>query len=268
MSDSKKLQEFLDNGQYSKHGLEKYEWIFGETFLSTGGMETTVQVLKHIQLGKNPKVLDLGSGLGGHSFLFAEKFGADVTGLDLSANMIAVARKHLENRPHLREKVKFQLEDCTKIDFPENTFDLVYSRDTLIHIRNKGDLFRNIFKWLKPDGYVMFTDYVRGEHEHKYSGEFKEYLKKRDYDMITAIDYKQILQNSGFAEVEVKDWREEFKNALKVELNKLQERREEFLEKFTQDDYDDLESGWLSKIHRAEEGHQRWVLGIARKSKQ
>ncbi|XP_013184069.1 uncharacterized protein LOC106129915 [Amyelois transitella] len=265
MADMQNYQKFLDQGQYSKHGLEKYEWIFGETFLSTGGITTTMQVLKHVQLGENPKVLDVGSGLGGHSFLFAEKYGAEVLGLDLSENMLEIARKHLDKRPHLKDKVRFEFQDCTKIDYPENSFDLVYSRDALIHIRNKTELFKKIYKWLKPNGYVLFTDYVRGEDERMYTEEFKMYLKNRDYDMATITEYREVLEKSGFKRVQVEDWKDQFKYALEIELDKLQGKRLEFLQHFTQADYEDLESGWLNKVFRANEGNQGWILGVGRK---
>ena len=37
----KTFQEFLDTQQYSKNGILRYEKIFGRTFVSTGGRETT-----------------------------------------------------------------------------------------------------------------------------------------------------------------------------------------------------------------------------------
>ena len=38
--------EFLDAGQYQKNGILRYERIFGETFVSTGGETTTkVQII-------------------------------------------------------------------------------------------------------------------------------------------------------------------------------------------------------------------------------
>ena len=33
--------EFLDDGQYSRNGILRYERIFGDTFVSTGGFQTT-----------------------------------------------------------------------------------------------------------------------------------------------------------------------------------------------------------------------------------
>ena len=37
----KTFQEFLDNQQYSSTGILRYEKIFGKTFISTGGLDTT-----------------------------------------------------------------------------------------------------------------------------------------------------------------------------------------------------------------------------------
>ena len=34
-------REFLDDGQYQRNGILRYEKIFGKTFVSTGGESTT-----------------------------------------------------------------------------------------------------------------------------------------------------------------------------------------------------------------------------------
>jgi phosphoethanolamine N-methyltransferase len=37
----KTLKEFMDNKQYTRNGVLRYEKIFGEGFVSTGGIDTT-----------------------------------------------------------------------------------------------------------------------------------------------------------------------------------------------------------------------------------
>jgi len=39
--DHSTLQDFLDQQQYSKNGVLRYEKIFGPGFVSTGGLDTT-----------------------------------------------------------------------------------------------------------------------------------------------------------------------------------------------------------------------------------
>ena len=38
-------------------------------------------------------------------------------------------------------KVRFEIGDVTKHEFPEEYFDLIYSRDTILHINDKKALF-------------------------------------------------------------------------------------------------------------------------------
>ncbi len=87
----KTLKEFMDNKQYTRNGVLRYEQIFGAGFVSTGGLATTEEFFKSFDLGPNQKVLDVGCGIGGGDFLMAKQFGVDVLAMDLSANMIGIA---------------------------------------------------------------------------------------------------------------------------------------------------------------------------------
>lgn len=42
-------------------------------------------------------------------------------------------------------QVQFEVSDATKRSFPDCTFDVVYSRDTILHIKDKLDLFRKFY---------------------------------------------------------------------------------------------------------------------------
>ena len=62
----------------------------------------------------------------------AENFDVEVVGIDLSINMISLA---LERAIGLKCSVEFEVADCTKKEHPENSFDVIYSRDTILHIQ-------------------------------------------------------------------------------------------------------------------------------------
>lgn len=264
-----KFQDFLDSVQYTMNGVKRYEWIFGETFLSTGGLKTTEDILKRIKhLPAGAKVLDIGCGIGGHSFVIAERFDAYVHGVDLSRNMMAVAQAHLDARPHLKNRVSFEILDATNAPgIKENTYDLVYTRDALLHIQDKDKLFENIYKWLKPGGKVLFTDYSKQDsfEGRKYSQEFQEYLNKRKYHLLNTKDYRQILTSAGFVNVQVEDWTDQFENSLRRELQQLHTQKDEFLAQFSLKDFDDLNNGWNAKLKRIAEGDQGWIFGYGEK---
>jgi cyclopropane fatty-acyl-phospholipid synthase-like methyltransferase len=85
-----------------------------------------------LDLKPGQKVLDVGCGIGGGDFYMAENFDVDVVGIDLSVNMISFA---LERAIGLKCSVEFEVADCTKIYYPDNSFDVIYSRDTILHIQ-------------------------------------------------------------------------------------------------------------------------------------
>ncbi|XP_035213418.1 phosphoethanolamine N-methyltransferase-like isoform X2 [Stegodyphus dumicola] len=263
MTSKDNFQHFLDKKQYSRSGVRRYEWIFGKTFLSTGGLTTTKKYVALLDLKEGQKVLDVGCGLGGHSFYMAENYGVEVLGVDLSVNMMTVATEHLSERPHLANKVKFVICDITRATYDSASFDAIYSRDTLLHIPNKEELFSNFERWLKPGGKILFTDYTKSDKE--ISPDFENYIADRGYHLLTLNQYKELLGKSGFTNIKVEDATEEFLNALHAELNKLRTQKESFLKEFTEDDYRYLEDGWTAKIKRVVEGNQTWTACYAEK---
>ncbi|KAH9801665.1 phosphoethanolamine N-methyltransferase 1 [Citrus sinensis] len=231
------FQQFLDNVQYKLNGILRYERVFGVGFVSTGGIETTKEFVAKLDLKPGQKVLDVGCGIGGGDFYMADKFDVHVVGIDLSINMISFA---LERAIGLKCSVEFEVADCTKKTYPENSFDVIYSRDTILHIQDKPALFKSFFKWLKPGGTVLISDYCKSFGTP--SVEFSEYIKQRGYDLHDVKSYGQMLKDAGFVDIIAED------------------RTEQVWE-----DYNDIVGGWKAKLIRTSAGEQRWGLFLAKK---
>ncbi|XP_076932316.1 phosphoethanolamine N-methyltransferase 3-like [Bidens hawaiensis] len=254
------FQQFLDNVQYKNNGILRYERIFGPGFVSTGGIDTTKEFVAMLDLKPGQKVLDVGCGIGGGDFYMAENFGVDVVGIDLSVNMIAFA---LERAIGLKCSVEFEVADCTKKSYPDSTFDVIYSRDTILHIQDKPALFRTFYKWLKPGSKVLITDYCRKSGTP--SEDFAKYIKQRGYDLHDVETYGQMLRDAGFEEVITEDRTEQFKEVLRRELERVENGKEEFIHDFTEEDYNDIVGGWKAKLVRTGSGEQRWGLFFAKR---
>ena len=68
------LQMWLDQNQYSRKGILRYEAIFGRTYVSVGGEETTKDFCSKLCLTPGMKVLDIGCGTGGSAFYMARRY--------------------------------------------------------------------------------------------------------------------------------------------------------------------------------------------------
>ncbi|RID63380.1 hypothetical protein BRARA_E02393 [Brassica rapa] len=255
------FQRFLDNVQYKSSGILRYERVFGQGFVSTGGIETTKEFVEKMDLKPGQKVLDVGCGIGGGDFYMAENFDVHVVGIDLSVNMISFA---LERAIGLNCSVEFEVADCTTKHYPENSFDVIYSRDTILHIQDKPALFRTFFKWLKPGGKVLISDYCKSSETP--SPEFSEYIKQRGYDLHDVQAYGQMLKEAGFNDVIAEDRTDQFMQVLRRELERVEKEKEEFISDFSKEDYEDIVGGWKAKLERSASGEQKWGLFIANKN--
>ncbi|PRQ15904.1 putative phosphoethanolamine N-methyltransferase [Rosa chinensis] len=256
----RKFQQFLDNVQYKSNGILRYERVFGRGFVSTGGIETTKEFVAKLELEPGQKVLDVGCGIGGGDFYMASTFDVEVVGIDLSVNMISFA---LEQAIGLKCAVEFEVADCTTKTYPDNTFDVIYSRDTILHIQDKPALFRSFYKWLKPGGKVLITDYCRSAGNP--SADFAEYIKQRGYDLHDVKAYGQMLTDAGFDDVIAQDRTDQFIKVLQRELNAVEKDKDAFIEDFSEEDYNDIVGGWKAKLVRTNSGEQKWGLFIAKK---
>jgi len=257
-------QEFLDNSQYKMSGILRYEWIFGDTFISTGGKETTEDFCKLLSLTPGCRVLDVGCGIGGSAFYMAEKYGATVVGIDLSMNMLDIGRDRLSKLPsHIQEKVSLEFGDITEQTYTPGSFDVIYSRDTILHIANKQQLFSLFHSWLAPGGSLLITDYCQGDKV--LSSTFLAYVKQREYNLTTVKQYGDLIQKAGFIDVQATDYTEGFIQILRRELDRFQNKKEAFLKEFAMEHYTAIVDGWTSKVGRSSSGDQTWGLFVAKK---
>ncbi|TYZ59744.1 hypothetical protein PybrP1_009819 [[Pythium] brassicae (nom. inval.)] len=255
------FQKFLDEQQYSNKSITRYEKIFGKGYVSTGGQSTTTEFVERLGLQQGERVLDVGCGIGGGDFYMARQFGVSVVGIDLSTNMVHRALE--TSMGDATTDVEFEICDATARDFSPESFDVVYSRDTILHIADKPALFAKFFRWLKPGGRVLISDYCCGEQEQ--SDRFKAYVASRGYHLLSPSQYGKVLESVGFTDVVAEDRTEHFVDVLKEELERTLINKDEFVQETSEEDFADIVDGWKAKLVRCGEGDQKWGLFIGKK---
>lgn len=139
------------------------------------------------------KVLDVGCGSGADANYLMSK-GFKVVGIDLSENMLKLAKK-------IAPKAKFLKMDLRFIDFKDQTFDGVWASASLLHIpKNEitGVIVR-INKILKQNG-ILFVALKKGTGENFVTnmGEGNLPGAKRYFAYYSPEEISGLLENNGF----------------------------------------------------------------------
>jgi ubiquinone/menaquinone biosynthesis C-methylase UbiE len=108
-------------------------------------------------------VLEVGSGAGAHSALFAGR-GAEVDSLDISADRVAATARKLD---WVVTDGHFALQgDAEYLPFRDDQFDIVYSNGVLHHTPDTERALREVHRVLRPGGLAAVMLYAK--HSFKY----------------------------------------------------------------------------------------------------
>ena len=156
------------------------EALWGDGFLSPGGPEEVERLLSGLDV-EGRTVVDIGSGAGGIPVLLAGRYGAaSVIGLDVEATVVAHARAKAE-RAGLQDRIEIRRVEPGPMPLPDAGVDIVFSKDSIVHIPDKEALAADAFRVLKPDGWFVASDWLIS-HDGEPSPEMADYLAKEDLD--------------------------------------------------------------------------------------
>jgi ubiquinone/menaquinone biosynthesis C-methylase UbiE len=125
-----------------------------------GWRPATVEFAKALDLSAGDQVLDIGCGLGGSTRYFAETYGCRVPGVDLTEELVKVARS-LTRRCGLADRVTFKLGSALALPFHDSMFDVATIVHVGMNIADKAKLFAEARRVLKPKGRLGVYDAMR-----------------------------------------------------------------------------------------------------------
>ena len=252
-----------NNGQYTRTGILRYEKIFGSGYISTGGAATTDYLVAKLGDALKPGVtiLDVGSGIGGAALHLAKQFGARVTGIDLAPEMVALAHERAAESG-APAGVEFVVGDVLTADLPA-PYDVVWSRDALMHLHDKARLFGRLLDLLAPGGTLVVTDYARGPLPG--TPKFQAYVASTGYHLVEPSAYGKLLEDAGFVNVEVEDATDKFIDIMKGEAAGLERNRSDFVGAFSEKDLNYLIDRWSMKDGFCNAGDMKWGIFKARR---
>ncbi len=165
-------------------------------------------VLGWLHPQKGERILDLGCGTGQLAFNISE-YGADVTGIDNSPEMIARAKAAYPG-------VRFEIQDATDFSFTE-PFDAVFSNATLHWIQEQPAVLNCVYNSLKPGGRFVLEMGARHNVESICNAIVKameedgldELLSTDFWFFPTVSEYTALLEQQGFTVASVINFKRE-----------------------------------------------------------
>jgi Methylase involved in ubiquinone/menaquinone biosynthesis len=106
------------------------------------------------------KVLEVGVGTGKNIPYYPD--GLEITAIDFSEKMLSKAR---EKAKKLGKQVHLIHMDAQDMDFPDNTFDTVFTTCVFCSVPNPVKGLKEIRRVCKQDGKIIMIEHVRSERK-------------------------------------------------------------------------------------------------------
>jgi len=178
---------------YLKHSCAQYEWA--------------QELISKLYLSGEESVLDIGCGDGKVTALISAYLkNGSITGIDSSADMIALAQKTFPPSKH--PNLSFVLLDATKLHF-KHQFDVAFSTAALHWVKDQISVLNGVKKSLKKSGKILFQmggkgnaqDIIAAVDEVIKNEKWRSYFNDFSfpYAFCSPDEYKQWLNDVGFS---------------------------------------------------------------------
>jgi SAM-dependent methyltransferase len=137
--------------------IEETVEISGIEILHPGGYELTQRTAELCDLKKGIHVLDVSSGRGTQAIYYAQILSAQVTGLDISEEMVDAATR-LAKAAGLNNQVMFVHGDSQKLPFDDNSFDVVINECAVGIPDDSQKVLNEMVRVAKPGGSIAIHE--------------------------------------------------------------------------------------------------------------
>ena len=211
-----------------------------------------------IRSDASTRVLDLGAGYGGSARYLADRFGCRVTCLNLSETQNALNRT-LTAEAGLTELVDVVYGDFENIPEPDDSFDIVWSQDAILHSGNRTRVLDEVSRVLVGDGQFTFTDPMQSDTCP--DGVLQPILDRIQLSTLASFGfYRTELTARGFEESRTEELTDQLRMHYWRVGKALQDRYDEAVKMSGQTYVDNMIKGLQHWVDGADRGYLAWGI--------
>lgn len=187
-----------------------------------GGRAATANLLDQLEILPSHKWLDVGCGLGGAARFAASQYGARIVGVDLTPEYVSAGRV-LCDWVGLSERIELHTSSALGTPFAASEFDGAYMMHVGMNIEDKGALFDEVARVLKPGATFAIYDIMKSNSEELVYP--VPWAASSETSWLAAPElYRAHLEERGFTVIKVSD-RRSFAVAFFREMREANEAR-------------------------------------------
>ncbi len=209
-------------------------------------------------LSSDSNVIDLGAGYGGSARVLATQYGCRVTCLNLSETQNALNRA-LTREAGLSDRITVVHGSFEDIPEPEETFDVVWSQDAILHSGDRPRVMDEVCRVLKPGGRFIFTDPMQSDDCPP--GVLQPILERIHLESLgSCVFYRDELQKRDFTEVSLTILTPNLRTHYARVGEELRKRYDEVVELSGRDYVDAMLAGLARWVDGADKGYLTWGI--------
>lgn len=200
----------------NRNGNQIYQgWHFGlfsqdirTNYDAMLNMNTYIANMLHLSEDSSKMILDAGCGVGGTLITLAKKYQHNLYhGISLAMQELQLA-ENIKQKEHLNN-VFFKKTSYLNTGFSENSFDCVYSLESVCYAEDKYRYIKEMKKILKPNGRLLVVDiFINKLVKNTFFEDFNHNLsntRKTAFSRVTIKKFITFLRQEGFSDIQLEN---------------------------------------------------------------